>query len=136
MLALVVLLSGTAVAYHYGNKNRNLFVEKAASGISGSVLLGPTCPVMRFPPDKACADKPYQTRLAVMTSDQSRVIKEFDSGADGKFTVDLPPGEYAIRSTTSPSADNVLPSCSSNGTVMVKTGEYTEANVSCDTGIR
>ena len=133
VLALVVFLSGTAVAYHYGNKNGNLFVEKAASGISGSVLLGPTCPVMKFPPDKACADKPYQTRLAVTTSDQARVIKEFASDANGKFTVDVPPGEYTIRSS---GADNVLPHCASNDLVKVESGKYTDTNVSCDTGIR
>src|SRR6185295_16627757 len=35
------------------------------SGIRGAVLLGPTCPVVKEPPDEECADKPYETALVV-----------------------------------------------------------------------
>jgi hypothetical protein len=66
--------------------------------IQGTVLLGPTCPVMMDPPDPQCADKPYATRFVLTTADQSRVIKEFSSNAQGRFNVEVPPGEYAIRS--------------------------------------
>lgn len=113
------------------------FVEqingKQESGISGMVLLGPTCPVIRDPPDEDCADKPYATTLAVTTSDQARVIKEFRSEETGKFSVQVAPGEYAIRSAA---ASNILPFCSSSGTIKVNAGAYTETTVNCDTGIR
>lgn len=103
------------------------------SGIRGTVLLGPTCPVVKEPPDDECADKPYETTLVVTTSDQARVIKEFHSDASGKFSVQVPPGEYAIRSSA---AANVLHYCSTNDTVKVNANEYTETTVNCDTGIR
>jgi hypothetical protein len=113
------------------------FVEqingKQESGISGMVLLGPTCPVIRDPPDEECADKPYATTLVVTTADQARVIKEFRSEDTGKFIVQVEPGEYAIRSAA---ASNILPYCSSSGTIKVNASAYTETIVNCDTGIR
>ena len=96
-------------------------------------MLGPTCPVERDPPDPACADRPYQTRLAVTTPDQARVVKEFESGTDGTFRVALAPGEYAIRSAA---AANTLPYCASEGTVVVSSGTFTDVVVRCDSGIR
>lgn len=107
--------------------------ETKNNGIEGLVLLGPICPVMRNPPEPGCADKPYETSLVATTADGSRIIKQFASGADGKFTVDLMAGEYAIRSAA---AANIRPYCNSNGVIKVITGQYTDATVYCDTGIR
>jgi len=101
--------------------------------IYGNVLLGPTCPVVTDPPDPECADKPYQTNLVVTTADQSHVVKEFSSDEDGKFYVDVPPGEYAIRSAA---ASNILPYCSSDSTIKIDANEGVEVTVFCDTGIR
>ncbi len=106
---------------------------KTTSGISGTVMLGPSCPVMRNPPDPQCADKPYKAALVVTTPDGSRVVAEFSSDAAGKFKVSLPPGEYIIRSA---STTNFYPRCSSTDNVIVKAGIFTDAAVSCDTGIR
>jgi len=35
-----------------------------ATGIQGTVMAGPTCPVERNPPDPQCADRPLQTLVA------------------------------------------------------------------------
>lgn len=102
------------------------------SGISGTVLIGPTCPVMQYPPDPECDDRPYATRLSVTTSDGARVIKEFNSDVNGRFSVALPPGQYAIRSAA---AANVLPYCASE-VFTVDSNAYTAVSVSCDSGIR
>lgn len=103
------------------------------SGISGTVTLGPTCPVQRIPPDPSCADRPYSTRLEVTTADTSRVVKQFTSDQNGQFKVALPPGEYLIRSAA---GTNIYPRCSSNGPIVVAASGYTDAAISCDTGIR
>lgn len=114
-----------------------IFVEqingKDESGIRGMVLLGPTCPVIRDPPEEDCADRPYATTLAVTTVDQTRVIIEFHSDETGKFSVQVEPGEYAIRSAA---ASNILPFCSSSGPVRVNASAYTETTIHCDSGIR
>ncbi|MEK7187383.1 MAG: hypothetical protein AAB691_00875 [Patescibacteria group bacterium] len=103
------------------------------SGIRGMVLLGPICPVERIPPDPKCAAKPYGTTLVLTSPDQARVIKTFSSDQNGKFVIQIAPGDYAIRSAA---AANILPYCASNDTIHVSPGILTEVNVSCDTGIR
>ena len=102
------------------------------SGVSGKAILGPTCPVERIPPDPACAPKPYHGSLAVTSTDGSIVVASFETADDGSFTVELPPGEYAIRS---PLGAPMLPRCSSD-IFTVNSGAYTDVPVSCDTGIR
>ena len=103
------------------------------SGIRGHVLLGPTCPVEKIPPDPNCADKPYKTNLVLTSADQSYVIAQFSSDENGKFSIETDPGEYQIRSAA---AANILPYCSSSGTIKVTAHTYTSAAISCDTGIR
>jgi hypothetical protein len=107
-------------------------VTDGSSGISGTVLLGPTCPVQREPPDPQCEDKPYSTSLVVTTVDGARVIASFTSDSNGSFRVAVPPGEYAIRSAA---AANIRPYCS-GGPVMVRASGYATTTVQCDTGIR
>jgi len=103
-----------------------------SGGINGTVLLGPTCPVVMDPPDPACADKPYATNLVLTTADQSRVITEFSSDANGKFSVKVQPGEYTIRSAATA---NILPYCS-HDQFKVEANKFTNITISCDTGIR
>ncbi len=107
-------------------------VAESWGSIHGTVLLGPTCPVVRDPPDPACADKPYQARFVLTTADGTQVIKEFNSKSDGTFAVDAPAGEYTIRLAAGAS---MFPHCSS-GVVQVSINETTTAHVTCDTGIR
>jgi hypothetical protein len=104
------------------------------SGITGTVLLGPTCPVMRNPPDPQCADKPYQTTLAVMAADGMTTITHFSSDTNGAFKITVPPGDYLIASASS--NNNMYPRCSSTGIIHVKANIFTIAMISCDTGIR
>ncbi len=102
------------------------------SGITGTVLLGPTCPVVRNPPDPQCADKPYQTKLIITTPDETEVVAQFTSDSKGVFKVAVPPGEYIIRSAPT---TNIYPRCTSD-TIVVTSDTYVETAISCDTGIR
>ena len=110
----------------------NIVPQATTGSISGTVLLGPTCPVVMDPPDPECDDKPYATSLIVTTVDGAKVIKQFSSDAAGKFSVALAPGEYIIRSAA---AANILPYCQSP-VFRVSASTITEVAVSCDTGIR
>jgi hypothetical protein len=102
-------------------------------GIRGTVMLGPTCPVMRNPPDPACADKGYAAKFDVTNVSGTKVIKEFSSKSDGTFSVDVPAGDYAIRPVAGTS---MLPRCSTLDSVTVKSNAYSSVSISCDTGIR
>ena len=42
------------------------------SGAKGKVLIGPTCPVQRTPPDPNCADKGFETTVQVRYPDPVR----------------------------------------------------------------
>ena len=125
LIILAIIIVSLSAGYYFG-------YDRGSGGISGIVLLGPICPVVKDPPEEECADKPFVTKLALTTSDQVRVIKEFSSDENGRFRVEVSPGEYAIRSAI---AANVLPYCTSD-IVKVNSGSYTETTVSCDTGIR
>jgi hypothetical protein len=101
--------------------------------IMGTVLLGPTCPVVMDPPEPGCADKPYATSLVLTSSDGAHVLRTFSSSAEGTFTIEAPPGHYAIRSAA---VANIRPYCQSNGTFELSVNGFVEVLVSCDTGIR
>ncbi len=122
-LAIILIVAGGVGVYVW---------QQSKSGIKGIVLLGPICPVERIPPDPACAEKLYQTRLVLTSADQAFVIKEFSSDASGRFSVEVPPGKYTIRSAA---AADVLPFCSTD-TISVGAGQFVNVTVHCDTGIR
>lgn len=105
--------------------------DSASTGtISGRVTLSPICPVERMPPDPQCAPKPYQTKVDVLSSDGSKLIKSTQSGADGSFALTLPFGNYRIQAA----GGTVLPRCAPI-TVSLKTATSL-VDISCDTGIR
>jgi len=101
------------------------------SGIRGTVMLGPTCPVERIPPDPNCVDKPYQTTVvASRASDPTRVILSINSDESGAFSMSLPPGEYVLNA-----GEGDMPYCSPT-TVVVELNVFASTIISCDTGIR
>jgi hypothetical protein len=101
------------------------------SGIKGTITLGPTCPVMRNPPDPQCADKPYLGLVSIYrASDMTHVIVSKKTNADGTFVVDIAPGDYIVGA-----GENTLPRCPQT-VARVGPNVYTEITISCDTGIR
>lgn len=100
------------------------------SGAHGTVLLGPTCPVERDPPDPACADRPYATDLRA--TEAAGAVTSFRSGEDGTFRVALPPGTYVIHGA----GEGAGPPTCTSPEFEVLAGAYTEVAVGCDSGIR
>ncbi len=100
------------------------------TGIRGIVTLGPTCPVEQVgqPP---CVE-PLAATLAVTSAEDGSVVAKVNSGADGTFTVDVPPGDYVV--VPEPGGDP-LP-LGQPVEVTVVAGAYTEIEVAYDTGIR
>ncbi len=73
------------------------------SGIQGQVTLGPTCPVVQA--DSPCPDQPYQARLDIMDSRQSRTIVSIATDDQGQFRLSLPAGDFVLVPVSpSPSA--------------------------------
>ncbi len=101
------------------------------SGVSGQVLLGPTCPVERIPPDPACADKGYETTVQATIVGRSSPFATINTDKEGRFTIMLPPGSYTIE----PVGGKVLPRCETKS-VTISPGVILQTNLSCDSGIR
>jgi hypothetical protein len=97
------------------------------SGISGRVVLAPTCPVQRV--GQRC-ERGYQTTVAVYTAARHRLVRTFRSRPDGRFRVRLPPGRYILRGT------HAGPPRSAPVTVTVHHHTFTTLTIAFDTGIR
>ncbi|HWH23797.1 MAG TPA: carboxypeptidase-like regulatory domain-containing protein [Candidatus Limnocylindria bacterium] len=98
------------------------------SGISGKVVLGPTCPV-EVEGEPPCVT-PYAALLLVLDT-AGNVAGRATSADDGTFRLDLPPGDYVV---TPQSGDPFPVAQPINVTVVA--GEYTELEINYDTGIR
>jgi hypothetical protein len=105
----------------------------AASGVHGTVVFGPVCPVERNPPDPLCAPRPGPARIDLVGSDGRSVSGE--AGADGRFSIPAGPGTYEVRaSAISPGPGG---GCRSDpARVTVVGGSSSPVAVTCDTGIR
>ncbi|MDP2651993.1 MAG: hypothetical protein Q8O94_02565 [bacterium] len=101
------------------------------SGVRGEVLLGPTCPVERIPPDPACAERPYVTAIAVYRTGSKSPFILGSSDTNGLFNFSLPPGSYTLKAT----GGTMLPRCNPVD-ITVAPDAYATTTISCDTGIR
>lgn len=101
------------------------------SGVRGTISLGPTCPVMRDPPDPQCADKPYATSIVARGTEANANAYVGRSNTSGAFELTLPPGSYTLTA----GGDTMLPRCNPVVVTVAASG-YTTTTISCDTGIR
>ena len=105
---------------------------KVDTGVEGVVTIGPTCPVVRFPDDGSCADKPYQTTLVIASTIPGKnggMLVHTD--AQGFFSQELTPGTYTISSAS----DVTLPRLSPV-TFEVVSHKRASLNLQFDSGIR
>ncbi len=103
----------------------------ATSGITGQVLVGPTCggPV-GAKTSTQCADKPYPTTVTVL--DQSgQTVTTFTTDSDGRFRVALQPGTYTLH----PASTGTFPTAVDQ-TIQVVSGQYLTVTIMYDSGLR
>lgn len=126
LIAIVV-----ATIYVVINYSGILKEEVTMSGIYGKVTLGPLNPVVREG-DESTNEKPYQATIIVKDKNGSHEVKRFSSGENGEFKVYLTPGTYLLD----PLSKNSMPPTGKPETVTVKLNEFTEVNITYDSGIR
>lgn len=97
------------------------------TGIAGIATIGPTCPVERA--DSPCPDRPYETRITIWRG--TTIVAETRSGADGRFFVLVPPGEYRVVGESG----STLPR-GTETTATVDAGQVAEVELRFDSGIR
>lgn len=103
------------------------------SGIRGTVVLGPTCPIGDEPDplEPIPCLTPYVAQLVILDAD-NRVAGTVTSDADGRFEITLDPGDYVV---TPRAGDQPFP-IAQPVSVTVVAGEYVEVEINYDTGIR
>lgn len=66
-----------------------------AGNVSGVATAGPVCPVER-PGDSACAPRPVGGAVIVVTRPNGTEVARVTTAADGRFSLDLPAGDYLL----------------------------------------
>ncbi len=111
----------------------------AASGIEGTVRLGPLCPVEsdRMP----CPDRPYQGATIVFYNPLVACpalacgeVARASTDGNGRYRVSLQPGTYTVA--PQPSGSGAFPYPPAPVTVNVVAGAHATVNFTYDTGIR
>ncbi|HET7869786.1 MAG TPA: hypothetical protein VFM85_05655 [Actinomycetota bacterium] len=100
------------------------------TGIRGTVLLGPTCPVETV--ENPCPDRPLAD-VEIQVLQGGDVVSTVRSDGDGRFAVALDPGQYLVQAVVEPGG----PGMSAKPVdASVRSGEFTDVNVPVDSGIR
>lgn len=102
--------------------------------VVGRVILGPTCPVERIPPDPACAPKPFTTAIDIWSTWTGSSYQPVSTNANGLFKLSLPPGAYSLA-VSQPSGSSPYPRCTAIE-ISVVAKKSKNVTVNCDTGIR
>ena len=134
MIVLVATL--TVAAAGCANESSRTSEE---SGVRGRVLAGPQCPVASEPVGGSvagptrdnCAEVPAAARVRAVDVRTQMVVSSIRSGRDGRFEIDLPPGDYELQAVSVDGSTEGAPT-------LVKVGESTMTTVTLilDTGIR
>ena len=131
-VAMVLSVTAISISFNTVNSTASLRHSTSLTGIvHGQVLLGPTCPVERIPPDPACAPRPYKTTINIFRSLVGTVYKKVATDAAGHFTVVLAPGIYILRARRG----SVYPRCGDRR-IQVLAKKSQNIKINCDTGIR
>lgn len=100
------------------------------SGIDGIVFIGPLCPVVQE--GVPCPDAPYEASIRVQRP-SGEVVATVRAAKDGRFRVNLAPGEYVLEPLP---PNEGAPPYASPVTVEVDAHVFTPVTISYDSGIR
>jgi hypothetical protein len=107
--------------------------DVATTMVSGLVLAGPTCPVVRDPPDPACEDRPVAGAEIIAVDAHGQEIARASTDAEGGFTLALPAGEYQLVPQP---VEGLLGTASPTAIVVVDGAPLDPVTIVYDTGIR
>lgn len=131
-VAIVLSVTAMSISFNTVNSAASLRHSTSLKGtVHGQVLLGPTCPVERIPPDPACAPKPYKTTINIYRSVTKPPYKKVATDASGRFTISLAPGTYILRAKGA----SIYPRCTDLKIIVIAKKSQI-VKIDCDTGIR
>jgi len=121
-LALVVLAAAGGCRNAAGASGRLL----------GTVVAGPSCPVVTDPPMSGCEARPVGGATLVIVDESGDRVASVTTGDDGHFQLNLAPGPYEVQPQPVDGLLGTAPPVS----VTVTAEEPARVTVSYDTGIR
>jgi len=128
-----VLTVALAVALLAGCGEQGPEATRDESGVTGSVHLGPQCPVETE--GDPCPDEPAAGARVTVARQlpgeayaAGEVVARTTTDADGSFRVAVAPGEYVVTADAGMSCELM--------DARVTAGVYSTVDVPCDTGIR
>jgi hypothetical protein len=101
------------------------------TGLRGRAVATPGCPVERV--SHPCPPVPVVAHIEITRASSAQVVESLDSATDGRFTADLPAGDYTVTATVPHSL--VMPQ-GATLTAAVTPGRYTPVVIQFDSGIR
>ncbi|MDP9483863.1 MAG: carboxypeptidase-like regulatory domain-containing protein [Chloroflexota bacterium] len=78
-----------------GSPGASINASPSAGDVVGVAGAGPVCPVER-PGDPACAPRPVAGAVIVVTRPDGSEVARVTTAADGRFSLNLPPGDYVL----------------------------------------
>ena len=125
-----VLLITTLTAFALASCSIGGGTGDGTTGIRGSVVLGPTCPVELA--NSPCPPAPYAARITVKQGGDA--IASYDTSPGGTFHIQLAPGTYTVEAE--PLEENPIARMDPLPPVDVPSEGYAEITISFDSGIR
>lgn len=101
------------------------------TGIAGRVTAGPTCSAVQ-PGDPNCDPRPVPGAVIVVRTMDGAIVARATAGADGAYSIGLPPGMYSV--TSEPVAG--FPTAPGPTTITVVANAQTSVDIGFDTGLR
>lgn len=99
------------------------------SGIQGTVVSGPTCPVEQ--PGTTCAERPESALIRVTKSGSSTTAGVGRTDSNGKFRLTFAPGRYTVTAQAPGAFGGCKPV-----EVTVPDKTFVAVKIVCDSGIR
>jgi hypothetical protein len=99
-LAMAAMLLGLAActapaASTSSSPAASVGASSSAGNVTGVATAGPVCPVER-PGDSACAPRPVGGAVLLVTRPDGTEVTRVTTVADGRFSLNLPPGDYLL----------------------------------------
>ncbi len=102
------------------------------TGIRGTALAGPVCPVQRASPDPSCAPRPVAGAVIVVRDESGGIVDRTITNDTGSYFSAVAAGTYVVE----PQPVEGLLGTPGPQRVVVNAGERTTVDLSYDTGIR
>ncbi len=135
-LAAVALLVGTTVA---SAQTINGQTARTMGGIRGTVYVGPTCPVVTFPPTMDCSPDLLPHFAMDIINRNGVVVASVETDKKGRFLVRLSAGAYTIQKMKDGASGEIsleVPPYLEPTNVVVKSHAWTRVELMADSGIR